>query len=93
MPNVLEVCDRVQTAPGVVALNEASAGVSRRGLLAACGSGYRVVGVATKAVPPQADYGRTDESELVFAGFLLFVDPPKPGAKAALISLRRSAST
>ena len=41
--------------------------------------GYRVLGVAAKAVPHKPAYSHEDEDDLTFAGFLLFFDPPKPG--------------
>jgi Mg2+-importing ATPase len=56
--------------------------------------GLRVLGVAWRNVPqdhPHADV--RDESELVFAGFAAFIDPPKPGAGAALAALAKSGVT
>jgi Mg2+-importing ATPase len=53
--------------------------------------GYRVLGIAWKAMPPawaQAAVG--DEAGLVFAGFAAFEDPPKPSAAAALKALAES---
>ncbi|MBL8214153.1 MAG: magnesium-translocating P-type ATPase [Bryobacterales bacterium] len=50
-------------------------------------SGFRVLGVASKAVPPQPVYSRDDEAGLTFEGFLLFFDPPKEGTARALRDL------
>ncbi|GFO57245.1 magnesium-translocating P-type ATPase [Geomonas sp. Red276] len=50
--------------------------------------GFRVLGIASRQVGmdhPHAVVG--DESELVFAGFAGFLDPPKVSAKAALAGL------
>ncbi len=50
--------------------------------------GFRVLGIASRQVAldhPHAVVG--DESELVFAGFAGFLDPPKASAKAALAGL------
>jgi len=50
--------------------------------------GFRVLGIALRQVGmdhPHAMVG--DESELVFAGFAAFLDPPKKSAKAALAGL------
>lgn len=50
--------------------------------------GFRVLGVAWREVEATRDHaGTADERELIFAGFLAFLDPPKPDAKAALDSL------
>jgi Mg2+-importing ATPase len=53
--------------------------------------GLRVLGVSWRDVPrdhPHAD--ARDESNLVFAGFAAFIDPPKAGAGEALAALARS---
>ena len=50
--------------------------------------GYRVLGVASRQVPARsAPYGRSDEQGLCFAGFLLFMDPPKADARQTLLDL------
>ena len=49
--------------------------------------GYRVLALATKRVARAARYGREDERDMAFAGFLLFVDPPRPDARRAIEDL------
>ncbi|GIW29680.1 MAG: magnesium-translocating P-type ATPase [Meiothermus sp.] len=50
--------------------------------------GYRVLGLAYKpAAAQQAVFGHNDEQGLVFVGFLLFFDPPKPGVQDTLARL------
>ena len=52
--------------------------------------GFRVLGVAWRA--EAADCGHVairDETELVFAGFAAFEDPPKPSAGAAIRGLEK----
>ncbi len=56
--------------------------------------GFRVLGIAWREVPhdhPHALVG--DESELIFAGFAGFLDPPKQSAGAALAALKESGVT
>lgn len=50
--------------------------------------GIRVLAVATRVLPLQPQYGRDDEHDLVFSGFLTFLDRPKPGAAAAIADLK-----
>jgi Mg2+-importing ATPase len=49
--------------------------------------GFRVLGVAVRHFPARDRYGRDDETGLTFAGFLLFLDPPKAGIADALRAL------
>ncbi|HWA88766.1 MAG TPA: magnesium-translocating P-type ATPase [Rhizomicrobium sp.] len=50
--------------------------------------GYRVLGIAWKTVAADCAHAHlTDESALVFAGFALFLDPPKESAADALNEL------
>ena len=52
------------------------------------GQGYRVLGVASRVVDIRSGpYTRTDERGLNFAGFLLFMDPPKADVRQTLIDL------
>ncbi len=46
--------------------------------------GYRVLGLAVRRFERQDAYGRQDEAGLAFAGFLLFLDPPKAGMAQTL---------
>jgi Mg2+-importing ATPase len=51
--------------------------------------GFRVLAVAYREVPRQADYSVKDERDLVLAGFLSFSDPPLADAAQILASLRQ----
>jgi P-type Mg2+ transporter len=54
------------------------------------GQGYRVLGVASRVAEARSgSYGREDEQGLTFAGFLLFMDPPKADARQTLVDLAR----
>jgi Mg2+-importing ATPase len=48
------------------------------------GKGYRALAVAYAEVASKAAYGKEDERQLVFAGFLTFADHPLPAADEAL---------
>ncbi len=51
--------------------------------------GFRVVAVAHKTVPISTDvFSVADERELVLAGFIGFLDPPKDSAREAIAALR-----
>jgi Mg2+-importing ATPase len=69
--------------------DDARAGLERIQLdEAACGNW--LLAVAWKAIPKeQSEIHADDECELVFAGFCVFVDPPKAGAAEAIARLER----
>lgn len=49
--------------------------------------GYRVIAVAYKNIKTKKQYGLKDENELVFAGFISFLDTPKHTSKEAIDKL------
>ncbi|MGZ8788370.1 MAG: magnesium-translocating P-type ATPase [Thermoanaerobaculia bacterium] len=49
--------------------------------------GMRVIAVAHRDLAGQASYGRADERDLTLAGFVTFLDEPKPGVAKALADL------
>jgi len=50
--------------------------------------GFRVLGIATKFVEPKPEYPVEEENGMTFAGFLLFLDPPKPDVQKAIDDLK-----
>ena len=51
--------------------------------------GIRVLAVATKDVAQPSGSSRYDEQDMVFAGFVTFLDPPKTGVSEAIQDLSR----
>ncbi len=51
--------------------------------------GFRVIAVASRDVEVKDHYSRQDEADLQLDGFLLFFDPPKPGAAEAIQALHK----
>ncbi|MBL8226634.1 MAG: magnesium-translocating P-type ATPase [Chromatiales bacterium] len=49
--------------------------------------GCRVLALATRRIAARTRYGFADEAGMTFRGFLVFRDPPKPGAAAAIAAL------
>ena len=69
-------------------LDEAARKTAEATLNALGAEGYRVLGVAWREVEPDRQHANVaDETELTFAGFLAFLDPPKAGAREALTAL------
>jgi P-type Mg2+ transporter len=81
---VLAIC--TATAGGAVLTPAARAGLEER-YATWTAQGIRVLAVAMRHVDECAAYGRDDEREMIFAGFLTFLDRPKEGAREAIAEL------
>lgn len=86
--NVLAVCTRAAVPGGLRPIEQMRGGLER--LFATYGEeGSRVLGLAVKDVTGDPLITKDDEQGMTFEGFLLFDDPPKAGAAAAIEDLRR----
>ena len=81
---VLSICTQVEYDGAVLALTDAVAAELSAYYEAKGVAGFRVLALATRTVPAKGTYQRDDEAEMVFAGFLLFLDPPKADAARVL---------
>jgi Mg2+-importing ATPase len=94
LDNVLTVCSRVQTSSGESALDDGQQAKIQERFEGWSAKGYRVLGVAVKTVSAQEHpYSTKDETDMTFAGFLLFLDPPKEGVKVTIESLEKMGVT
>lgn len=85
--NVLEACSSVLTPSGICPLDGARrAGIDVR-FRDWSSDGYRVLGLATRVFPSHVVDRKEAETDLTFAGFLLFLDPPKPGIAETIAEL------
>jgi P-type Mg2+ transporter len=64
-------------------------GAARKALDGEFAAGNRVVAVATREAEGRSSVTPADEHDLTFRGLLVFLDPPKPDARAALQRLAR----
>ena len=87
---VLTICTSIAAPDGDTALTEARRGELEKFFQAKGEDGFRVLALATKQVKAKSDYTQQDENGLTFAGFLLFLDPPKDTAAEALAGLRQA---
>lgn len=88
LANILAICSTIRVGDETQALGEAQLAAIQQRFAGWSGQGYRVLGIASKAVPAgQRQFTHADEHDLTFAGFLLFFDPPKVDAAATLRDL------
>jgi P-type Mg2+ transporter len=86
------LCTHYVDAAGATAVLDAAARSRIDALFDSLGeAGFRVLGIAWRDVPGDHPHAVvSDESELVFAGFAAFLDPPKASAGAALRAMAAS---
>jgi len=84
---VLAACTSLTSAAGPQPLDDAARARLAQFYRTRGEQGFRVLALATRQLPASDVYGRDDEAELCFMGFLLFFDPPKPEATRAVQQL------
>jgi Mg2+-importing ATPase len=90
LENVLGTCSRVQVEGEEKALDNGMRAKIQEKFEAWSAQGYRVLGVAVKSVNGQTHpFSKKDETEMAFAGFLLFFDPPKDGVQETIQALAK----
>lgn len=79
LPSILGICSSIERPEGGIAPIETlqSTFIDIGDQQAA--KGYRVLGVAWKFVDGTKQVSKNDEKEMVFSGFIVLHDPPKPG--------------
>ena len=86
---MLQICSQVEDEGRAVPLTEQLRGQLIRLRNELNGEGLRVIAVGFKAIEPgPKPFSVRDETELIFSGFVAFLDPPKESAPEALRLLR-----
>jgi Mg2+-importing ATPase len=88
LDKVLEACTTMQSDGRSAPLDATCLDLIQKRFDQWSDQGYRVLGIATKEVSPQAEYPVEAEFDMTFAGFLLFFDPPKPDTQQTIQDLR-----
>jgi Mg2+-importing ATPase len=86
---VLATCTDVRGGTGTAALDDPQRRAIASRAAGWADAGFRVLAVATRRMSRAPPYTAVDEATMVFEGFLLFFDPPKPEAAQTLADLRR----
>lgn len=85
--NVVATCATWRTPAGETRLDAGAREQLSAEFRRHCAAGFRVLAIAEKRVSLAPHYSIGDETDLCFAGWLLFTDPPKPEAAVALTKL------
>jgi Mg2+-importing ATPase len=87
---VIAICSGIAGEAGSTRLTRPKRAALERFFTRKGKDGFRVLALATKPVESKSDYTLADEQDLIFAGFLLFLDPPKDTAAQALHNLHEA---
>ncbi|MGN6582340.1 MAG: magnesium-translocating P-type ATPase [Rhizobiaceae bacterium] len=85
--NVLDACSSFVKASKNAPLDDEARRDIERKYKAWSGDGYRVLALAIRKIGVGQRHTREEEADLSLAGFLLFLDPPKPGVTETLKAL------
>lgn len=87
MKNVLAVCDRIRLGDTLYPLDGNQLETINKRFADWSGQGFRVLGVGTKPMRENCSCSIDDEINMIFEGYLLFFDPPKPGVMEIIAKL------
>lgn len=87
LSNILAVCDSVEAADGAIIGIAQYKNLINARFESLSNAGYRTLGVAYK-ITEKEKFERSDESDMVFLGFLTFFDPPKADVGETIANLR-----
>src|SRR5579862_1888605 len=85
---VFSACSRAEQHGEVIALEEGHHDDRLKLTKEYNDEGFRVIAVAYKEFPAGQQCSVTDESDLILAGYIAFLDPPKESAREALQALK-----
>lgn len=85
--NVLAACSQLREGQAARPLDDGARQRLAAFFRARSEEGFRVLALATRRLPAQPRYAVADEAGMCFEGFLLFLDPVKPGAAQTLRDL------
>ena len=87
--NVLEVCTTAETKDGKVSGLDSQAEMIRKRFSEFSAEGFRILGLAYKAITSGPAISKSDESGMTFLGFLVLYDPPKPDITETITNLKQ----
>lgn len=88
--NIVAICDKVLLADGTTPPLADHRKTIDDLYQQYSGKGFRTIGVAYKIVDASTKLSRDDEKEMIFAGFVLLFDPPKPGVIEVIQALKEN---
>jgi P-type Mg2+ transporter len=88
LQNVLDICSSVETKDGNIADKVTALDRIMKHFEEFSSKGFRTLGVAYRNVGSESLISKDRESDMIFSGFLILFDPPKPKILETITSLR-----
>lgn len=87
--NMLQICDKAEAPNGsIIAMGEIKEELIAK-FREFSTKGFRVLGIAYKNIPVESIINKDTEQGMVFLGFVIFNDPPKPDIAETLTTLKK----
>jgi len=83
---ILHICDKIETANGITDIAAYHNQIDEQ-YQQLSSSGFRTLGVSYRSVDKEHKITRDDERDMIFLGFIVLFDPPKPGIDATIKKL------
>ena len=88
--NITAICDQVLLADGTTPPIEAFRKTIEELYAQYSGKGFRTIGICYRDLPERVKLSKEDEKQMVFAGYVLLFDPPKPGVIEVIKTLKQN---
>ena len=84
--SLLDVCSKVQYNDKIISINSRKDWIKKK-FEELSKKGLRVISVAYQKIEVKKDYAIKDEKNLIFLGFMAFIDPPKKDVEETIKKL------
>lgn len=90
LEEIARVCSRLELENKIVDLSSEQQKKMRENYHKLSSQGFRVLGVSYRRAEEKPSYSVKDEKDMIFLGFIAFMDPPKESSKESLQLLKKS---
>jgi Mg2+-importing ATPase len=88
LTNILEVCSSAETREGTIVDLGSEKEKIQKHFEEFSNNGFRTLGIAYKNMPAYTPINKSDEKDIIFAGYLTLFDPPKPNIIDTIAKLK-----
>ena len=90
LEEIASVCSRLELKDKIVGLTNEQQKKMQDNYYRLSSQGFRVLGVSYRRIEEKPAYSAKDERDMIFLGFIAFMDPPKESSKESLRLLKKA---